>query len=174
MKKKRAIWIILGSFILLVLFVYKTNYNTIIKDYPDEVKAFFPKEIPSNVKNVKLSEGSMLESPRLYLQLYFDKKEYRKWCTRLGVEHRIVAKCKITDKKVRNAEEYGAYIVKNNYYIPTGFLGEFEIPKSKTSWKYNFVINQNEDKEEKWNHGVVSGWTENDELRCIIFFYEDW
>lgn len=63
MKKKRAIWIILGSFILLVLFVYKTNYNTIIKDYPDEVKAFFPKKIPSNVKNVKLSEGSMLEMP---------------------------------------------------------------------------------------------------------------
>lgn len=174
MKKKIAITIVLGSFILLLLFVYKTNYNTVISDYSDEVKAYFPKKISKNAKNVKLSEASILESPQLYLQLYFDKKNYRKWNARLGKKYRIVAKCKITDKKVRNADAYGEVVMKNNYYISTGFFEKFDIPKSKIPWEYNFVINQSKNTEEKWNHGEVGGWAENEELGCIIFFFEEW
>lgn len=92
----------------------------------------------------------------------------------MGKKHPAIAEYRVRDNKIRYADEAGEVIMKDNYVISTGFFQKLSIPKTNASWKFHIMMNKNEDKKEEWNHGTICGWAENEEIRCIIFYYEEW
>lgn len=174
MRKKliSAIFIVI-FFLAILLGVYKTNYNSIIKTYGGEVAECFPEKIPEEAVKTDVYESSFLEYPEFYLLLQFDKNSYTSWIKKL--KNRTTGKCKVEDKEIRYALEVGAFVTKGKYYLPTTFFEKSHVPKTKEKWAYNFVkCNGTQEKGYEWNHGDVCGWAANDEIHTIVYFYENW
>lgn len=174
MRKKLISSILIVIFFFAVLLgIYKTNYNSIIKTYGGEVSESFPEKIPEEAVKTDVYESSLLESPEFCLLLQFDKDSYTSWIKKL--KKRTTEKCKVEDKEIRYVSEDGGFFTKGKYYLPTTFFEKFYVPKTKVKWTYNFVkCSGTQEKEYEWNHGYVCGWAANDEIHTIVYFYENW